>query len=181
MPASWPSGRAGTRFLSGETHSGIGASPKRISSEPRSNGNDTWCSAVSANAWPGNRPARSFFSRLRPSGVADDALCDWSRCRFLVVHSRLRLLALSSRLLLAASLLHGFFLDRYVVVVDTYTSPTRRYARNEIRETMVSAPTVLDLRSLRSLEVNPLWGIVLTAPADPSTRKQFPSNSLGRS
>lgn len=28
--------------------------------------------------------------------------------------------------------------------------------------------TVLDLRTLRSLEVNPLWGIVLTAPVDPS-------------
>lgn len=39
---------------------------------------------------------------------------------------------------------------------------------------MVSAlrPTVLDLRTLRSLEVNPLWGIVLTAPVDPSTRKR---------
>ena len=50
---------------------------------------------------------------------------------------------------------------------------------------MVSAlrPTVLDLRTLRtlrtlrSLEVNPLWGIVLTAPVDPSTRKQFLSAS----
>lgn len=55
-----------------------------------------------------------------------------------------------------------------------------RHARNEIRETMVLVPTVLDLRTLRSLEVNPLWGIVLTAPADPSTRKQFPSSSCGR-
>lgn len=43
----------------------------------------------------------------------------------------------------------------------------------EIRGTMVSARTVLDLRTLlRSLEVNPLWGIVLTAPVDPSTRKR---------
>lgn len=43
----------------------------------------------------------------------------------------------------------------------------------EIRGTMVSARTVLDLRTLlRSLEVNPLWGIMLTAPVDPSTRKR---------
>lgn len=60
-------------------------------------------------------------------------------------------------------------------VNHTYTRTSK------IRGTMVSAPTVLDLRTLRSLEVNPLWGIVLTAPVDPSTRKRFLSASRGRS
>jgi len=79
--------------------------------------------------------------------------------------------------LLAAQFFYGFFHDFRFVVVGTILY---RHARNEIRETMILAPTILDLRTLRSLEVNPLWGIVLTAPADPSTRKQFPSSSRGR-
>lgn len=62
-------------------------------------------------------------------------------------------------------------LHRAVRVKHTHTGTS------EIRGTMVSAPTVLDLRTLRSLEVNPLWGIVLTAPVDPSTRKRFLSAS----
>jgi len=74
---------------------------------------------------------------------------------------------------LAAPFFHGLFVLSLRAGIDKY-----RHTGNEIRGTMVLAPTmVLDLRTLRSLEVNPLWGIVLTASVDPSTRKQFPSSS----
>lgn len=171
--------RTGTSFLGGESRSPeLGASPKRIE---RSRGGRV-VMTLDARASRRTRDPETdpppFFSLLFESAS------EWNGPRSdLDVPLPLRLpLVAYPRVLLArfppfSTAASSPTARTPVVDTETYTH-TQRHARNEIRETMVPASTVLDLRTLRSLRGQPALGHRANrAPVDPSTRKRFPSSS----